>query len=47
MARWVMNPTSTHDDAGLIPGLAQWYYRELLPTCVGCRHSSNPALLWL
>ena len=24
VAQWVMNPTSIHEDAGLIPSLSQW-----------------------
>ena len=31
MAQWVKNPASLHEEAGLIPGLAQWVKDLVLP----------------
>ena len=49
VAQQVKNPTSFHEDAGLIPGLAQWVKgSSIAMSCgVGCRHSLDLALLWL
>ena len=45
----VMNPTSTHEDTGSIPGPSQWVKGSgVAKSCsVGQRCSSDPTLLWL
>ena len=44
-----MNPTSSHEDSGPTPGLAQWVQDPvLLVSCgVGHRHGLDPMSLWL
>ena len=44
-----MNPTSIHENMGLIPSLAQWVKGSSITMSCGVdhRHGSDPMLLWL
>ena len=49
VAQWVKNPTSIHEDVGLIPGLAQQIKGSDVATFCSVVHrcGSDLALLWV
>ena len=49
VAQWVKNPISIHEDAGSIPGTAQWLKEFVIAVSCGvdCRLGLDLVLLWL
>lgn len=47
MVQWVTNLTRTHEEASLLPGLAQWIQDPAKSCGVGRRRGSDLAWLWL